>query len=130
MKRGAPVPPRILVVEDESFVRALIVDRLVEAGFDVDQARNSDAALRLIEADGYALLVTKMAPPGRLSGTELAEQSHHERGHVPVVFVAAKPGTLERLRSAGLIAASLPHSFALDDLVSLACSMTGTTLPQ
>jgi len=50
--------PRVLVVEDEALIRALIVETLIDAGFDVEEAGNSDSAARMLEADGYRLLVT------------------------------------------------------------------------
>jgi two-component system, response regulator PdtaR len=122
-------PPRILVVEDESFVRALIVERLAEAGFEVDQADTSDAAVRLLDADGYKLLVTDMHLPGALNGAELAERSHKKKSDLPVVFVHGRHEVVRRLEKAGIRSEVLPAPFALDELVGIVQRLTGVVHP-
>ena len=57
---------RILVVEDESLVRELLVEVLTDAGFQVDEADNADEADRLLDRDGYKLLLTDIHMPGRI----------------------------------------------------------------
>ncbi len=110
-------PARILVVEDEPFVRALMVEALAEAGYDVDDTGNSDAAARLLDADGYHVLVTDLHLPGRLNGVELAERSHARDARVPVVFVTARHDLLLRLRRVGVAGTMLSKPFAMDELV-------------
>ena len=59
---------RYLVVEDENLVREMIVDVLTEAGFEVDEASTGDDAAKLIDADGYSLILyrrTNAGTPGR-----------------------------------------------------------------
>ncbi len=109
---------RILVVEDEPFVRALMVEALAEAGYDVDDTGNSDAAARLLDADGYQVLVTDLHLPGRLNGVELAERTHARDACIPVVFVTARPDLLARLRHAGVPGTMLSKPFAMDELVT------------
>jgi DNA-binding response OmpR family regulator len=111
-------PTRILVVEDEPFIRALMVEALAEAGYDVDDTGNSDAAARLLDADGYNVLVTDLHLPGKLNGVELAERTHARETPLPVVFVTARPDLLARLRQAGVPGAMLSKPFAMDELVS------------
>jgi DNA-binding response OmpR family regulator len=114
-----PPPLRILVVEDESFVRALIVDALTEGGFDVDEASDSNQAAKLLKADGYRLLVTDMQIPGRFTGAELAEKTT-----IPVLFVHGRADAIRCLRGSGIKSAVLPQPFALGDLVKIVRSMT------
>jgi len=118
-------PPRILVVEDESFVRALIVDRLTEAGFDVDEASDSNEAAKLLDADGYVLLVTDMQIPGRFTGAELAERCNCRNESIPVLFVHGRAEAMHCLKNADIKAAVLAQPFGLDDLVETARSLTG-----
>jgi DNA-binding response OmpR family regulator len=117
-------PPRILVVEDESFVRALIVDKLMAAGFEVGQAGTSDAAVRLLDADGYKLMVTDMQLPGALNGVELVERSQKDESDFPVVFVHGRPEVVRRLEQAGIRSAALPQLFALDELFDIVRRLT------
>ena len=48
-------PARILVVEDESFTRAMMVEALSEAGFQMEATGTGQRAPHLIEHDGYRL---------------------------------------------------------------------------
>jgi len=118
-------PPRILVVEDESFVRALIVDTLAEAGFDVDEASDSNQAVKLLDADGYLLLVTDMQIPGKFTGAELAEHGHGRNCSIPVLFVHGRAEAMHGPNKCGIKSAVLPQPFALDDLVEIVHRLTG-----
>src|SRR5829696_3420629 len=48
MNDSGTAPPVILVVEDEVLVRLLAVDMLVEAGFEVIEARTADDAVLVL----------------------------------------------------------------------------------
>ena len=109
---------RILVVEDEDLVRDLVVETLTDAGFEVDEARDSDEAVRLLDADGYKLLLTDVHMPGPLDGIELAERAHAKEEGLPVIFVTGRPDVMGRLRGSGLTGAVLSKPFALAEVVS------------
>jgi len=63
----------VLVVEDESLIRMNAVDMLEEAGFDVLEAANADAALELLETRGDEIvaLFTDIHMPGSMDGMAL-----------------------------------------------------------
>jgi DNA-binding response OmpR family regulator len=107
------------VVEDESLIRALMVEVLVDAGYSVDQADSSDEAVRLLDADGYQLLVTDIHMPGRLDGIELGQRTHAREPALPILFVTGRPDVLARIRDAGIPGASLPKPFRMERLVSV-----------
>ena len=66
-------PMRILVVEDETFVRMDVVEMLREAGFDVLEAANADEAIQMLERDSDIRLVfTDIDMPGSMNGLQLA----------------------------------------------------------
>jgi two-component system nitrogen regulation response regulator GlnG len=108
---------RVLVVEDESFVRALIVDALDDAGFEVDHTGDADSAVRFLETDGYDILVTDILMPGKLSGLDLAARSRETHPNIPVIVMSARSDMLPGLREAGVKATPLPKPFDVDDLV-------------
>jgi DNA-binding response OmpR family regulator len=64
---------RILVVDDDDAIRALLRTVLRRRGFVVDTARNGVDALEQIGARRYALIVLDLMMP-RMSGYELVEQ--------------------------------------------------------
>jgi two-component system OmpR family response regulator len=113
------VHPRVLVVEDEGMIRTLMVEVLQDAGFTVDHAADSDEAVKMLDADGYQLLVTDIHMPGRLDGIELGERAHGREPGLPIVFVTARPDVLARIKDAGIPGASLTKPFTLEKLVSV-----------
>ena len=60
----APRAARILVVDDEADVADLISEILVRDGFSVDHAESPDAALKLVRANAYSLVLTDLNMPG------------------------------------------------------------------
>ena len=85
----------VLLVEDEDFIRLIVVETLVEAGFKVTQACNGETALALLrESSGFDLLLTDIHMPGRLSGIDIALHMRALWPETPVVFVTGRPDVL------------------------------------
>ena len=84
-----PKAETVLVVDDETDVRKLLVDVLSLGGFKVLQASNSREALDLANAHSQpiALLVTDIIMPGE-SGMELADLLHARNPELKVLFIS------------------------------------------
>jgi CheY-like chemotaxis protein len=66
-------PLRVLVVEDETFIRMDVAEMLREAGFDILEAANADEALQMLERHSdIRLLFTDIDMPGSMNGLKLA----------------------------------------------------------
>ena len=77
----------ILVVEDNAAVRSFSVAALQEAGFDVLEAADGPAGLRLAEAEpSIALLFTDVVLGGAMDGRVLADAVAARRPGLPVLF--------------------------------------------
>jgi CheY-like chemotaxis protein len=90
--------PVILIVEDEELLRLHAADLLEEHGFRVVEARNADAALKVLEArDDVRLLFTDIQMPGALDGMDLAREVHQRWPHVLLVITSGqkKPAEAE-----------------------------------
>ena len=124
-RAAALSPARVLVVEDDAVIRTLMIEVLSDAGYAVDEAGDSEAAVRLIDGDGYKLMVTDMNMPGDLNGLQLAQRANHDDPNLPVVFVTGRHEILNRLRRAGIPGAVLPKPFALEELVDLVRRLIG-----
>jgi DNA-binding response OmpR family regulator len=116
----ANVPaPRILVVESEAFIRALMVDALQDAGFEVDHTGVSDTAVRFLDADGYQALVTDVHLVGRLSGVELAARAGAAEPNLPVVIITTQLDPIAKLRAAGVNVKAIAKPFDTMALVAI-----------
>ena len=78
----------VLLVEDEDAVRSACRRILEHAGFRVLEASNGSQALDHLEDRAIDLLLTDVVMPGGVSGRDLAERLHHERPHLPVLFMS------------------------------------------
>jgi DNA-binding response OmpR family regulator len=116
---------RVLIVEDEMLNREIMAEALVEAGFAVDEANSADEAVKLLDSDGYELLVTDIHMPGRMDGIGLAQHAHNTHPTMPIVFVTGRPDVLARLRNAGIPGTSLAKPFELDELVRVVSRLIG-----
>lgn len=86
----------ILVVEDDTIVRMLIVDVLEELDFKVLEADGSEAALVLLEDSALTidLLMTDVGLPG-MDGKQLAGHARQLRPSLPVLFASGYAENIE-----------------------------------
>jgi len=90
---------RILVVDDEIVIRALLVDILVEEGYKVETAANGHDALQMLKQDdSFVVLFTDIMMP-EMDGIELVREA---RKVCPAVIPIVMTGfaTLETARAA------------------------------
>jgi CheY-like chemotaxis protein len=87
----------VLVVDDEPLVRILTAQVLEEAGFQVEEAGNSDEALSRLNGHKIAALVTDIDMPGSLDGCGLAWRVHEIFPAVATVIISgvARPRSEE-----------------------------------
>ena len=82
-----PAGARILLVDDDAEVRAVVADMLEVSGFTVTMASNGEAALDLIAKDqGYALLIVDYAMPG-MTGAEVMRQAGRHWPGLPILII-------------------------------------------
>jgi signal transduction histidine kinase/CheY-like chemotaxis protein len=78
--------PRILVVDDEEYVRELLADVLRSEGYQVTLAENGNEALRLFEQHNFEAVFTDVGMPG-MSGWELARAIREQDSTVPLAVI-------------------------------------------
>lgn len=80
-------PLRLLVVEDEMFIRMFVCDVLREAGYDVVEAVNGDEALELLKAGvSIDLVLSDVRMPGSTDGMALLDFVKKNHAGVPVII--------------------------------------------
>jgi CheY-like chemotaxis protein len=83
----------ILVVEDDTDVRDLVISVLSDLGYCVLTASDGPTALDILrEPKGIDLLFTDLVMPGGLSGTELADMAVGMRPQLKVLFTSGYIG--------------------------------------
>jgi CheY-like chemotaxis protein len=101
---------KILVVEDEFLVSAMISDALADHGFDVRAVSNAEDALRELEAGEGDILFTDIDLPGDIDGVTLARYARRMRPRLPVVYASAVWPGLDRRRAVpGSVFLSKPY---------------------
>jgi CheY-like chemotaxis protein len=69
--------PRVLIVEDDEAIRALLVAALRRESLDVDAARDGAEALQFTSANEYAVILLDLMMP-HINGFEFLESFHRE----------------------------------------------------
>ena len=114
---------KVLIVDDDEEIRALLQDMLLEEGYQVDTARDGQEALdRLRRESGWVILLDIMMP--NVDGREVIRQleSNHSLRDKNKVALMSAGGRLaqERLSLASdIVAALLPKPFDLDDVLAV-----------
>jgi CheY-like chemotaxis protein len=92
---------RVLVVDDEQVLRDLYSEVLSEAGYSVMTAASGVAALALVAAQPFDLVVTDYRMEG-MDGIELVRRLKRARSQMPVILLTSHIGpttALEALRA-------------------------------
>jgi two-component system, OmpR family, phosphate regulon response regulator PhoB len=90
---------RILVVDDEPDIVALVVYHLAKAGFRISTASNGADALRIAQQDRPALVVLDLMLPG-MSGLEVLEQLRADESgqEIAVLLLTARREEPDRIK--------------------------------
>jgi DNA-binding response OmpR family regulator len=76
---------RILVVDDDIFIRQLNTQVLIRSGYEVDAAEDGAVAWDALQLNSYDLLITDNNMP-KVSGIELLKKLHAARMALPVIM--------------------------------------------
>ncbi|WP_226858136.1 response regulator [Diaphorobacter aerolatus] len=79
---------RIMVIEDEATIPALIAEVLEEAGYMVLTAEDGPSGLSILQQPGIIdMLVTDVGLPGGLNGRQVADAARVTRPDLQVLFI-------------------------------------------
>ena len=87
---------RVLVIDDEEDVRLLVAELLRRAGYDVLEAADGRAGLRILHQSVPDLVVLDVSMPN-LDGWQTLERIR-DLSDVPVIMLTARDGELEKVR--------------------------------
>jgi EAL domain-containing protein (putative c-di-GMP-specific phosphodiesterase class I) len=89
---------RVLVVDDETEVRQVMVRMLSAVGYDVCAANDGDEAIRILDRETVDLVVTDLAMPNG-DGMSVLRKVRERNEELPVVLVAGAPTTESAIRA-------------------------------
>jgi putative two-component system response regulator len=101
--RGGPLDAkdaRVLVVDDEAYIREIICRKLCSEGYACDDAGDAESALAKLEGDSYDCVLSDINMPG-MDGIQLLRTIRQTDGDVAVIMITGAPdldGALEAMR--------------------------------
>lgn len=87
---------KILVVDDDMRLRALLERYLMEQGYQVRSAANSEQMDRLLERENFHLLVLDLMLPGE-DGLSICRRLRQNGNPIPIVMLTAKGDEVDRI---------------------------------
>ena len=108
---------RILLVDDERYVRELNAEVLLRAGYQVDTAEDGASGWRALNASRYDVLITDNTMPG-VSGLELIKKVRSEDMKMSVILASGTVPAEELTRCPWLeVNALLPKPYTIAELL-------------
>ncbi|NRB22301.1 two-component system response regulator OmpR [Shewanella sp.] len=87
---------KILVVDDDMRLRALLERYLMEQGYQVRSAANSEQMDRLLERENFHLLVLDLMLPGE-DGLSICRRLRQQANTIPIIMLTAKGDEVDRI---------------------------------
>jgi len=89
------VSAKLLIAEDDIFVRAMIAEFLRDVGYDVVEAENADEAVAVLESGmEIDLLFSDVKMPGSMNGCDLARQVREKWPDTRVILTSGYSSAL------------------------------------
>lgn len=116
---------RVLLVDDEEDLRALVSSIVEDLGYEVETARDGLSAIELVEQDPPDLILLDLVLPG-IDGVAVLRYLREGGSRVPVVLLTAcsDTRTIRRAMQEGATA-YLPKPFRIRDLVETCTRLLG-----
>lgn len=110
---------RILVVEDDPEINALMALTLRVEDYDVEQARDGATAVRMVNESAPDLILLDIMMP-RMSGYDVARalQDKPSTAHIPIIFVTAKGEMEDRVVGLDMAVDYICKPFATPELLA------------
>ena len=120
------MPARILIVDDEPSIRAVLRAHLTRAGYEVVVAVDGAQAMRLLEEEAVQVVVTDLKMP-HVTGMELLAYATRHHPGLPVIIITAH-GTVDSAVEALKLGAHdyITKPFDQDELQQVIAKATAT----
>ncbi len=82
--------PRILLVDDNTVVRDMLVDLVASLGYRADAAAGGEEALKLLDRGQYSMVLTDLLMPG-MNGWDVLAAVRQRDANMPVIIITGSP---------------------------------------
>ncbi|HKS25639.1 MAG TPA: response regulator [Thermoanaerobaculia bacterium] len=119
---------RVLVVDDEPAIRALVAKIVERAGFGVDIAADGAEAIEKVNQTDYAVIVLDLMMPA-VSGYEFVDMLQTRSGKRPsvIVITAAAEASLTRQLDPSIVHSIVRKPFDINVLADLVTAAAGAS---
>jgi len=114
----------VALVEDDSGVREVCEDALLEAGFHVEAFRVGEDALRALAVTSPGVLVVDWKMPG-LDGAQLARRARALDPGLPILMITGSRWEIEEAARCAGVRRVLYKPFLMEDLVAAVTALAG-----
>lgn len=116
MSPADTLPPHILLVEDEDFLRELVMEILIDAGFDVVEASDGNAGIEALRSDRRIdMLLSDIKLPD-MDGYQVAEAGNALRPGLKVILMTGYAPSPLPMSLQSVVHRVLQKPFSLDTL--------------
>ncbi len=124
-------PPKVLVVEDDDAIRALLLAALRREPFDVHAAVNGAEAIELVRASEYAVILLDLMMPA-LNGVEFLQLFHEmaPESRTVIFVMTAFDDTMVRHVAPNLVHGIVRKPFDVPQLVAMVREVALTRIPE
>ncbi len=117
--------PRILVVDDESSIRDLLVKTLALAEYDVDTASDGRSALERLRLYPYDLLIADLQMPG-IDGLSVIREAKRLKADLPVIIITGYSTETAAIEAVNLgVSGYLTKPFRVPQVLAAAAKAIG-----
>ncbi|MBW1730136.1 MAG: response regulator [Deltaproteobacteria bacterium] len=108
---------RILIADDDEFVRSLLARALEICGYEIDIVENGVEAISQVEKRSYDLIITDYMMP-KMDGLELTRRIKAEYPSIPILIVTGNGPVYDLLKSGAAACITKPFNiFELQNMV-------------
>ena len=119
---------RVLIVDDESYIRRILCFKLERAGFSTCEAASAEAAESVLETDEVDLMILDVGLATPTNGFDLASRLRRNTctQRLPIILLTARGFASDVLRGRDIGAAGyITKPFSTDDVVSRVRAILG-----
>jgi len=117
-QESTPNSNRVLIIDDEAFIRSLLEKILSGAGYSTRAAKDGEEGWSALCSESFDLVITDHEMP-QLTGLDLLRRLRKASGSLPVILISGQmPWETPDLLSLLQPGAAIPKPFSADELLN------------